>query len=144
MKFRKKLGVESEIPSASMSDIAFLLIIFFMVTTVFSVTRGIEFKLPKDKPSDETETREATLIEVFADGSLLVDNKPMMPENISAYLKPKLERNPEKFVIIKTDLDAQYGRMIEVLDQLELLKVKNIVLPTQREIESWGDYRSRY
>ena len=127
-----------------MSDIAYLLIIFFMVTTVFSVTRGIDFKLPKDEPTTESETREATLIEIFADGGLLVDNKPMTAEDIASYLQPKLERNPEKFVILKTELDAIYARMIEVLDELELLEVKNIVLPTQREIASWGDYRSKY
>jgi len=127
-----------------MSDIAFLLIIFFMVTTVFSVTRGIEFKLPKDEPSSESETREASLIEIFAEGGILVDNKPMNPSDIAAYLQPKLERNPEKFVILKTELDAKYEKMIEVLDELELLQVKNIVLPTQREIASWGDFRSKY
>ena len=47
-------------------------------------------------------------------------------------------------MIIRTDLDAQYARMIEVLDELEQLKVKNIALPTQKEIASWGDFRSRY
>ena len=47
MKVDKKKS-EPEIPTASMADIAFLLIVFFMITSVFSVTRGIEFQLPKN------------------------------------------------------------------------------------------------
>ncbi len=42
------------IPDASMSDIAFLLLIFFLVTTTFEVQRGISYKLPK-KPDEQTE-----------------------------------------------------------------------------------------
>ena len=40
---------EAEIPTASMADIAFLLIIFFMVTAVFSATKGLDFALPKEE-----------------------------------------------------------------------------------------------
>ena len=123
-----------------MADIAFLLIIFFMVTTVFSATKGLEFKLPKEDDSTPPESEEAVFIKVYPDSSITVDCKPMSHEQILDYLEPKLTRNPEKPVILYTDADAPYSGMIAVYDVLAMaqesrgFKVKNISVPTQSEI----------
>ena len=100
MKLAKKKE-SPEIPTSSMADIAFLLIIFFMVTAVFSATKGLEFALPKEEnqPPD-TETEEAVFIKVIPDGSLSVDCKPMELDGILDYLEPKLERFPDKPVYL--------------------------------------------
>ena len=92
MKLPRK-GSDSEIPTSSMADIAFLLIIFFMVTAVFSATKGLEFKLPKDDNNAPPDTQEAVFVKVNADSSVLVDCKPMAPNEILDYLEPKLLRN---------------------------------------------------
>ena len=135
---------ESEIPTSSMADIAFLLIIFFMVTTVFSATKGLEFKLPKNDDTRPAEAEEAVFIKVAADGSITVDCKPMQPEGILPYLEPKLLRNPEKPVILYTDANATYQNMIDAYDVLGSakiethgFKVKNISVPTQSEIQDY-------
>ena len=138
----KKPQVDDEIPTSSMADIAFLLIVFFMVTTTFAATRGLDFSLP---PEDDTppmvEKEEAVLIEIQPGGVYLVDQKAMPLEDILEYLKPKLERNPTKPVIIRPQPEAQYGFMVAVFDELRQaedkigMKVKNISIPTQREIE---------
>jgi biopolymer transport protein ExbD len=131
------------IPTSSMADIAFLLIIFFMVTTVFSATKGLEFKLPKEDDSTPPESEEAVFIKVYPNSSITVDCKPMGPENILDYLEPKLTRNPEKPVILYTDADAPYSGMIAVYDALALanetrgFKVKNISVPTQSEVQDY-------
>ena len=76
---------ETEIPTASMADIAFLLIIFFMVTTVFSATKGLDFKLPKDEEENlESETIEAAYIKVLPGGSVMVDRQPMELDQVVA------------------------------------------------------------
>jgi biopolymer transport protein ExbD len=142
-----------EIPTSSMADIAFLLIIFFMVTAVFSATKGLDFKLPKDDQQDADTGEEAVFIKVFANGDLQVDCKPMELSEIQDYLRPKLSRNPEKPVILYTDPYASYQAMISVYDILgaagkaeekiaknkykDYPKVKNISVPTQSEIESY-------
>jgi biopolymer transport protein ExbD len=131
------------IPTSSMADIAFLLIIFFMVTTVFSATKGLEFKLPKEDDSTPPESEEAVFIKVYPDSSITVDCKPMGPEQILDYLEPKLTRNPEKPVILYTDADAPYSGMVAVYDALALanstrgFKVKNISVPTQSEVQDY-------
>ena len=139
----KRREVNAEIPTASMADIAFLLIIFFMVTAVFSATKGLEFKLPKEQQQEGGEAEEATFIRVNPDSSILVDCKPMQASEILNYLEPRLTRNPEKPVILYTDPYAPYQAMIAVYDVLAAaekergFKVKNISVPTQTEVQEY-------
>jgi len=136
---------EVEIPTASMADIAFLLIIFFMVTTVFSATKGLDFKLPKNEDEQEIETVEAAYIKVFPGGAVEVDRQPMALDQILPYLQPKLERWPEKPIILYTLPDATYGDMIAVYDVLKQgpqqigMDVTNIGIPTHREIANYTE-----
>ncbi len=141
MKIEKR-RVSDEIPTASMADIAFLLIVYFMVTSTFAATRGLDFAFPPedDSKSDLIEPEDAVLIEIQPSGDLMVDQKPMKVDEIVEYLRPKLVNNPKKPVIIKPDPASPYGYMVQVLDELrqgdEKLGLKiNISLPTQREIE---------
>lgn len=135
--------VSEEIPTSSMADIAFLLIIYFMVTTTFAATRGLDFSLPKDDQDNTplVDKEESVLIEIQPGGVLVVDGKNMPLEAILEYLKPKLERNPRKPVIIRPDPEAEYGFMVDVFDELRQaeskigMEVKNVSIPTQREID---------
>ena len=139
----KKSTVSDDIPTSSMADIAFLLIIYFMVTTTFAATRGLDFALPKedDRPP-VIEKEESVLIEIRPGGALVVDGDPKQMSEVLDYLRPKLERNPLKPVIIKPDPSAAYGDMVAVFDTLRQgkeqgVEVKNISIPTQREIEAF-------
>ncbi len=157
-----------EIPTSSMADIAFLLIVYFMVTASFAATRGLDFALPKDDDTPPVvEKEESVLIEIRPTGDVIVDQEPKELGDIFDYLKPKLERNPKKPVIIKPDPEAPYGKMVAVFDSLRRIKIKqegtavtvyeidlqeivkaeeeerdlgkdiNVSIPTQREIESF-------
>lgn len=131
-----------EIPTSSMADIAFLLIVFFMVTSVFSVTRGLEFQLPKqDTDPSEADPEEATHINIrpVGDGcAFVVDEEQMNLEDIAIYLQPRLARNPNKFVIIDPEPEAPYRCMVDAFDELRQADVKNISIPTQAEKQQWG------
>jgi biopolymer transport protein ExbD len=157
MKIKRK-EAPAEIPTSSMADIAFLLIIFFMVTAVFSATKGLNFKLPSNEDDNkQAETEEAVFVKIAADGSFTMDCKPMDLDGIIDYLEPKLTRDAEKPVILYTDPFAPYQSMIDVYDILILpertdadlaaedppqpprygWKVKNISVPTQTEIQDY-------
>lgn len=144
MKLQFDTNVSDEIPTASMADIAFLLIIYFMITTTFAATRGLDFQLPEqqdDPPMVEKE--ESVLIEIRRSGQLIVDGQTMELAGVLDYLQPKLERNPLKPVIIRPDEDAPYGFMVDVFDELRQaedkigLQIRNISIPTRREIEAF-------
>lgn len=134
---RRTLPVE--IPTASMADVAFLLIIFFLVASFYSVTRGIQFSLPKhDEAALTAEPEAAVLIEIATTGALTVDNRPMPLADLRGYLLPKLQRNPTKAVILQTSLDATYQNMTDVFDELRQVGVQNLVIPTTAELEMYG------
>lgn len=144
MKIEREQKVSDEIPTSTMADIAFLLIIYFMLTATFTATRGIDFGLPKEEDvPPEIEPEEAVHIKVEPGGNLDVDDRAMELSDVLDYLRPKLERNPTKPVIIETDPQASYGYMVDVLDELRQapdkigMEVRNISIPTRREIEAF-------
>jgi biopolymer transport protein ExbD len=131
--------VPAEIPTASMADVAFLLIIFFLVTSVFSLTRGIQFSLPRhDEQALSSAPEAAVLIRIGADGSLVVDDKGMTLAQVRDYLQPRLARNPNKSVIVQTSLEAPYSAMTDVFDELRQVNVRNVIIPTQAELALYG------
>lgn len=143
MKIDRESKVTDEIPTASMADVSFLLIIFFMITSTFAATRGLDFALPEQEDNPPViEKEESVLIEIQPGGQLLVDGQPMPLDGVLDYLEPKLERNPLKPVIIRPDPASEYGYMVDVFDELRQgaergVEVKNISIPTQREIQAF-------
>ena len=136
---------EAEIPTSSMADIAFLLIIYFMVTTVFSSTRGMNFDLPKEEDNKPAQQEESIYIRVLPSGQIDVDGRGLPLDNLLDYVVPKLRVNQRKPVIIHPDPETPYQEMIKVYDELMSsqkktgFEIKTVVIPTQREIQEYID-----
>lgn len=141
----------AEIPTASMADIAFLLIIFFMVTTVFSATKGLDFKLPSDeKQTSSTEEEAAIFFKILDSGEIMMDCRSAVREDIIPYIQPKLENWPDKPIIIYSEPNAPFQQMVSVYDELMraakpkdqgglalLNKAPNISIPTHSEVNDY-------
>ena len=140
MLFRKlRRRQTSEIPTSSMADIAFLLIIFFMLTAVFTSNRGLQFQYPENDPNDlDVQPEEAIHIKIEGDGQFQVDkNATSSLGEIGGYVQAKIKQNPAKPVIIESLPNVPYYVMIDVFDLLKQLEVKNISVPTKSERERW-------
>ncbi len=138
-RLRRQRG--TDIPTSSMADIAFLLIIFFMLTAVFHSSRGLPFEMPKDDPNDlQVQPEEAIHIKIVGEGQFLVDRQAMSLAEMGGYIESRMEQNPEKPVIIQTQPDVPYYVMIDVFDLLKYLKVKNVSIPTKSDIERWRKF----
>ena len=141
MKIKKK-EVPSEIFTGSMADISFLLIIYFMITSAFSATRGLDFALPEDTQTPEIKQEDSIDVHVLRGGAIQVDGTGISLEGLLPYVADKLKQNPDKPVILRTDPDATYGDMIRVFDELRQapskidMEIKTISIPTRREIEN--------
>lgn len=140
MRSLKSRKSKAEVFTGTMADVSFLLIIFFMITAAFSVSKGIDFSLGEPPEKDQViEPWEAVDVHVQADGSLQVDGEVMTLENLLGYVRSKIEKNPEKPVILRSEPDATYGSMIRVLDELRQSREKmgfdihNLAIPTYRE-----------
>jgi biopolymer transport protein ExbD len=135
---RLKRRKGTEIPTSSMADIAFLLIIFFMLTAVFTSSRGIQWQMPKDDPDDlNVQPEEAIHIRIIGEGQFVVDKVTRSYDEMGGYIQAKMEQNSEKPVIIQTEADVPYYVMIDVFDQLKYLEVKNVSIPTKSDVERW-------
>jgi biopolymer transport protein ExbD len=132
--------VPAEIPTASMADIAFLLIIFFMLTAVYSSNYGLEYALPKNEDPVNVQPLESMHVRVLGPGQYTIDRKPATLAQLAGYIDGKLKENPKKPVIIQTEPDVPYFATIDVLDLCKALKVENVSIPTQSEIAMWSSF----
>ena len=122
MIFRKR-ALDAEVPTASMADLAFLLIVFFMLTTVFSTNAGIDHVLPGKTDGGDPEPAVHVVVQSEASFSLDGETYPMSRlDHLVGYLEDKLRTNSRKPVILETDPGAPYGAMIRVLDQIRALE----------------------
>lgn len=138
MPIRPRLRKSVEVPTSSMADIAFLLIVFFMLTAVFTSTQGLRFQFPKDDPDDlNVQPEEAVHIQIVAEGQFRVDRMPMTLEQVGGYIQSRMQQNPAKPVIIQTFPDVPYFVMVDVFDLLKQLEVRNVSIPTESEIDRW-------
>ena len=125
---RKKRSLGASIPSSSMADIAFLLLIFFLVATVIDVDTGIGMTLPEisdlDPPPVSKDRMAAVLINENND--VLLDGKPISLFQIKVTLKPRivskieLPKRKKLIVSLKTDRKTVYNAYISALDQIKM------------------------
>ena len=129
---KKRSRVSSEFSTASMSDINFLLLIFFLVSTMFAVEKGLPMALPGKGSKQVKLKRESVFhIQVHQNGTITTtDTGPISIREIKGLVERKLKLKPKLVVVIETHPDADYGLMIKVLDQLRLANATRISLRT--------------
>lgn len=138
MKLYREKPLRPTIPTASMADIAFLLIIFFMLTTSFSPVKT-SVDLPESMIRTEVE-QDAAIIAitvnqelVFSDGeSPGIDVTSM--EELGLQVQSLVTRSPHKQFIIKADRQVNYLTVDQVLEQLRRNGARNIGLLTEQRV----------
>lgn len=110
---------ESEIPTASLADIAFLILIFFLVSTTIDMDKGISLILPAIGGELEVHKRNITNVMVDPLGKVLLDNEEVEISEISKIAERLLLENPKMIFSVKTHPRTPYQKYIEVLDQLK-------------------------
>jgi len=131
---KKKLKVSSEIPTASMADIAFLLMIFFLVTTTFPKDRGLAIVLPEQ--GVEAQVSQRNLLHLIIQPNGVVDVRrgeseqvqQLRPQEIEAVWRQEVSANPNIIAAVKTHPEAPYSYMIDVLDALHSANAERISL----------------
>ena len=140
MTLRRSKRMGPQIFTDSLADVSMLLVVFFMVTSVILIGRGIDLAMPDEPPPGESvELRESVDVHVLASGRLVVDGRPMALSGLLPYIDDRLRADPDKPVILRTDPEAPYDAMVQVLDELRQSPEKigrsldNLVIPTLRE-----------
>ncbi len=131
---RKKTQPKANIPTASMGDIAFLLIIFFMVSTTFSNEMGLQIVLPEKGEEVKVKSKNIVHLYVDADGSLRLEAEPFPVEELTQKVEDLLAENDSLIFSIKTHPDCPYQLMMNVFDKLKLAEATRIsFVPLKRK-----------
>ena len=140
MRRRKRRRLIQEIPQASLPDMAFLLLIFFISATVFGVEHGLPLVLPSAKrsPRISVEPTEVFRIQARADGSVWAEDRVVQVAEIETLLRAgnaaRLgQQQSELIVIVETHPDAAYELMVSVLDQIRAAGSRRVALRSLEE-----------
>ena len=123
---KKKRRPLQEVNSSSMADIAFLLLVFFLVTTTISMDKGISLVLPSEGNELEVNRKNIVNILMNESGKVLLDDKPTRVEAIHGIVERKIARNPNLIFSVQTHPRTKYQDYLRVLDQLKEAKATKI------------------
>lgn len=119
MKFTKKERASASVPMASLPDIIFLLLIFFMVTTVFQEYRGLPILTPAARSTEKVEAKR-NIAYVWADKThrISIDDKIVPISVISQIIGEKFAANRRLIISLKVDKEAKMGLVSDIQEQL--------------------------
>jgi biopolymer transport protein ExbD len=133
MNFRPQRRILIGLELTPLIDVTFQLILFFMVSTNFNESPGIEVELPQ--ASTEKILREANDIEIWltADGGIFVEQQAVSKTELRVSISTALEANPNVLVMIKADETATHERVVAIMDMAQELGVQKLSIGTKRD-----------
>jgi biopolymer transport protein ExbD len=137
---RKRNRVGIRVDMTPMVDVAFLLLIFFMVTTVFRRPLAMEMNIPKDDAKIQVKESNVMIIYVLADGSMLYDVGKRGMQSLSwpelrETLVLESDYNPELIVLGKIDREARYEYMVDMLDTFDEAQMQRFSIIPMTDVD---------
>jgi len=142
MRLKSRHQAQPVIPTASMADIAFLLIVFFMVTITFEKDKT-QVALPKTELRYEI-PKIAAYISVTDNGQIRVTSGdemsvPVAPDDVVTFAANLVALDPTRPVVLKADREVPYKNIDGIIDSLKQAKVETIyLLSEQKTVEDSG------
>ena len=122
--------------SGALSDLAFLLIIFFMLSTTFIVLPGIKIDLPKVSAQKIELEKTEIVLTVDDSGEMYFDQQPVDMNQMRMRLNSIASENPRTLVLLKGDRSAHYGPVIDVLNAIRIAGLNRIAIVTRKPTRS--------
>lgn len=119
MALKRQFNVEATFSMASMTDVIFLLLVFFMVTSTFVFPTALEVNLPQS--SEQTAIKPGTRVYLDKELQLFVSHDKEEPQSIEmedlvAYLVSVQQQATESFIALYADEEVPYGKVVELLN----------------------------
>ena len=133
MRLRRKEQSVNNIDVSPLSDMVFILLIFFMVTTTFVK----DMKLDLDRPTAASASLlDEKVIRVYIDGNreVFIDNQPIKIWAIQSKLRDLLRSSTSKAVLVVSDTDIPVESLIDVIDECKLSGAKDVAVSTTKEL----------
>jgi biopolymer transport protein ExbD len=118
-KFHKKANIGQNIPTSSMADIAFLLLVFFMVTTIFKLEDGLPVEMPKAEAGVKVPRERVAHIWIDRFDRISINDNLMDTTQIEPVIYAKLLENPSLIVAFNVDKQTQFEIVNAVMEALK-------------------------
>ena len=130
MAITTKNKVSVNFSSAGMSDIVFLLLLFFMLTSTLVQPTAIKLLLPKG--TTQTSARPMTTVSITRDRQYFIEDQPIMLENLESALQAKVGSNPEIYISLHTDRSVPVEYVVNVMNIAAKNQYKLILATTPK------------
>jgi biopolymer transport protein ExbD len=134
--FSRKSKTSDEIPSSSLADIAFLLLIFFMVTTVFRTDSERDIIWPQAEATEKIDEKKKNILNIWVErnGSIFMNDQPYTMEQVSEVVGPLYAQSDRRLVIsVRGDCEVPYMTMDQLQKELVSAGVVRVVFATELE-----------
>ena len=134
---KRESRVSPEIPTASMADIAFLLIVFFLVSTTMNQDKGLSLHLPPVGETKEVKSKNILNVWINArDQVAFFENEQLTPipsGQLLAQIEGRLAQNDKLIISVKTERGSTYRTFVDVLDDLKMAGATKISIANPEE-----------
>jgi biopolymer transport protein ExbD len=134
MQFRVKRYIKPVINIASLVDVLFLLLIFFMVTSAFVEQPNIKLELPSTRHSEISKLNNLVL-SIARDGKLYLQDRPVDKKNLEKELRRIVLDTGDDVLVLKADKFVPYGVVIDIMDAVKGAGFRKVIAPTIMEEE---------
>jgi biopolymer transport protein ExbD len=125
-RLKKSSKPDVGIPSCSLADMAFLLLIFFIVSTTFVKERGLRVELPRAYTIDKIPRANSVTIYVDRNSVISIDDFEVSIPMVEGIMYRKSIENPSMITCFRTDIDTQYGVMADIKNQMRRANVLRV------------------
>lgn len=132
MKIKRKTGIKSIIPVSSMSDIAFLLLIFLMLSSIMNMKKGPTINPPFAKEVSTPEERQKFEIIVDQNGNYFHEGSYRLAEEITTIFSSRVLANPQLMVEISADENTTYDKIDTLKDALQAAEAYSLLFVSKK------------
>ena len=125
------LPVRAEINVTSLVDVAFTLLVIFMITAPI-LQGGVEVTVPR-APAARLQVSEGVVVTIDADGRIFVDDTEVSRSEFASAIGPIVERSTGETVYVKGDADVSYGDVLWVIGTLKDVDIEAVSLIAEPE-----------
>jgi biopolymer transport protein ExbD len=134
--FKRNSETSDEIPSSSLADIAFLLLIFFMVTTVFRTDKERDIVWAEAEATEKIDEKVKNILNIWVErtGQIFINDQPYTMDQVSEVVRPLYADSDRRLVIsIRADREVPYLTMDQIQKELVAAGVVRVVFATEIE-----------
>ena len=130
MALKRQHNMQTIFSMASMSDVIFLLLIFFMVTSTFVFPTALEINLPQS--GEQTAIKPGTRVYIDREQNVYAafgdeEPEPVNPDDLIGFLQVSQQQNPDHFIALYADEEVPYGKIVEILDRSARANLKMVL-----------------